>query len=111
MSTLKVLQSFPTQRRNFLLVLGAFDPTYTQVIVFYCENWTPHSPHHMTFQIQVISSKSTIYRTVVYEGSSTCVMFLSCWKDIGTPMQFAPTTMLNDFDGHLIKPLRKSYLF
>ena len=42
-------------------------------------------PYHVTLSIDVIHGGKTIGRSVVDEGSSTCVMSLSCWKDLGSP--------------------------
>ena len=68
MSTLNVLKSFPSQWNKFLSDLGSLDPSDTQVIAFYCENWKPHLTHHANFQIKVISSNYTIHHIVVDEG-------------------------------------------
>ena len=50
MSTLEVLQSFPTQRKNFLTTLGTLDPDNTKSIHFKVENYKSRLPHKLDFQ-------------------------------------------------------------
>jgi hypothetical protein len=45
-----------------------------------------------------------IFRTVVDEGASTCVMLLACWKAIGQPKLSLSPTLLTAFDGHSFRP-------
>ena len=49
MSTLKVLQSCPTQCKNLLTALGAVDPDNTNLIHFNVENYKPRLPHKIAF--------------------------------------------------------------
>ena len=51
MSTLEVLQSCPTQRKNLLTALAAVDPDNTNLICFKVENYKPRLPHKISFQI------------------------------------------------------------
>ena len=51
MSTLEVLQSYPTQRKNLLTALGALDPDNTNLIHFNVENYKSRIPHKLNFQI------------------------------------------------------------
>jgi hypothetical protein len=48
-----------------------------------------HFPYHVAFHIVVAHPMKTftrnIFRTMVDEGTSTCIMSLACWKDIGQP--------------------------
>jgi hypothetical protein len=89
MSALEVLQSFPSQRKALLSSLGAVETTNSGMIVFYPTDYKPCLPHHVAFQIVVVyATKSltwNIFRMVVDEGASTCVMSLACWKAIGQP--------------------------
>ena len=80
MSTLEVLQSFPTQRKNLLTMLGALDPNNTNLIHFNVENYKSRLPHKLAFQIitKVVGNK--VFRTVLDKGVSTSVLSLSCWK-------------------------------
>jgi hypothetical protein len=45
-----------------------------------------------------------IFRTVVDEGASTCVMYLVCWKAIGQPILFPSPTLLTTFSGLSFRP-------
>jgi hypothetical protein len=45
-----------------------------------------------------------IFRTVVDEGDSTCVISLACWKAIGQPVLSPSSTLLTDFDGRSFRP-------
>ena len=38
------------------------------------------------------------------EGASTCVMSLSCWKDLGSPEIVSSQSILKAFDVHVFKP-------
>ena len=52
MSTLEVLQSFPTQRKKLLMDLGALDLDNTNLIHFNVDNYKSILPHQLTFQIE-----------------------------------------------------------
>jgi hypothetical protein len=86
MSTLEVLQSFPSQRKALLSALGVVETTNLGMIFFYPTDHKPHIPHHVAFQIVVVyatkSLTQNIFRMVVDEGASTSVMSLACWKAI-----------------------------
>jgi hypothetical protein len=75
MSALKVLQSFPSQRKYLLSTLGVVEPSNSRMMFFYPTEDKNHLPHHVTFQIVVVyttkSLKRNIFNTVVDEGSST----------------------------------------
>ena len=49
MSTLEVLQSCPTQRKNLLMALAALDPDNTNLIHFNIENYKSRLPHKLDF--------------------------------------------------------------
>jgi hypothetical protein len=65
-------------------------------------------PYHVVFQIVVAYTTKTftrnIFRTVVDEGTSTCIMSLECWKAIGQPILSQSPTLLTAFDGHSFRP-------
>ena len=65
MSTLEVLQSCPTQRKNLLTALGALDPDNTNLIHFNIENYKSLLPHKLAFQIitKVVGKK--VFRIVL----------------------------------------------
>jgi len=54
----------------------------------------------MAFQIKSTYRKTNIFRTIVDEGDSTCVMSLACWKDIRSPKDVPSPNLLTLFDGH-----------
>jgi hypothetical protein len=78
MSSLKVLQSCPIQRKTLLKAIGGIDPTYMNLIIFYLEYHIPRLPPQLAFQIQVIVFDKNICRTVIDKGASTCVMSITC---------------------------------
>ena len=63
-----------------------------------------HLPYHVALSIDVIHGRKTIGRSVVDKGASTCVMSLSCWKDLGSPELVPSNTLLNAFDGRSFFP-------
>jgi len=66
------------QHSALLSVIGAIESSSLQVIKFNTVDVKPHLPYHVAFEINVIYSKYVIIRIVVDEGSSSCVMSLSC---------------------------------
>jgi hypothetical protein len=55
--------------------------------MFDTSNVKPGLSYHVTFQIQVVYSMKTIFRTVVDEGASTCVMSLIVGESLA-PLRF-----------------------
>jgi hypothetical protein len=99
MSSLEVLQSCPAQRRALLKAIGGIDPTDTNLIVFDLEDHIPRLPPQLAFQIQVVVSDKNICRTVIDEGASTCVMYFTCWKAIGSPPLTESQNTFKAFNG------------
>jgi hypothetical protein len=104
MSALEVLQSCPSQRKALLTSLGSTETCNLGTIMLDTTDLKPHLPYHITFQIVMGHPTKTftrnIFRTVVDEGASTCVMSLACWKAIGHPVLSLSPTLLTAFDGH-----------
>ena len=48
----------------------------------------------------------TIKRTVIDEGAAASMMYLSCWKGLGSPELSKSATMLTAFDGRSFWPHR-----
>jgi hypothetical protein len=94
----------PSQRNALLHALGALEPSGSKMIKFDVTNVKPCLPYHVAFQIHVEYSKYTIKQAVVYEGDSTCVMSLVCWKALGSPTLSKSSNMLTTFDGHSFRP-------
>jgi hypothetical protein len=104
MSALEVLKSCPIQRKALLKSIGGIDPTDRNLIIFDLEDHIPRLPPQLAFQIQVIVSDKNICRSVTDEGSSTCVMSITCWKAISSPPLTASHNTLKAFNGSGFKP-------
>ena len=90
MSALEVLQSFPMQHTALLFVIGVTNYYNMLTMKFDTTNVKPHLPYHVSFHIDIVYAKHIMRRTIVDEGYSTCVMYLSYWKDILSP-EIAPS--------------------
>jgi hypothetical protein len=108
MSSLEVLQSCPAQRKALLTALGSTETCNLGTIMLDTADLKPHLPYHIAFQIVVAHPTKTftrnIFRTVVDEGASTCVVLLSCWKAIGQPIFSPSPTLLTTFDVRSFQP-------
>jgi hypothetical protein len=108
MSALEVLQSCPAQRKALLTALGSAETCNPGTIMLDTTDLKPRLPYHVAFQIVVAHPTKTftrnIFRTVVDEGASTCVMSLACWKAIGQPELSPSPTLLTAFDGRSFRP-------
>lgn len=78
MSTLEVLQSFPSQRKALLSAIRGIDLANSSLLTFDLENFTPRLPHQIALIIQVRINGLKIHRAVVDEGASTCIMSSAC---------------------------------
>lgn len=104
MSVLEVLQSCLAQRSDLLSTISAVDPKNSLALTFDTLNVKKRLPHHMAFQIKSTYRKTNIIRIVIDEGASTCVMYMSCWKAIGSPSTVPSPTLFTTFDGHSHRP-------
>ena len=108
MSYLEVLQSCPSQREALLASLGSTETCNPGTIMLDTTDLKPLLPSHVSFHIVVADPMKiftrNIFRTVVDEGASTCVMSLACWKAIGQPVLSPSPTLLISFDGHSFWP-------
>ena len=104
MSTMEVLQSCPTQRKNLLTTLGALDLDNTNLIHFNVKKYKSRLPHKIAFQniTKVVGKK--VFRTVLDQGASTSVLSLSYWKAIGSPELVTSPMTLKSFDGRGFQP-------
>jgi len=80
------------------------DPSYSKLVVFNHKNYTPLLPAQLAFIIQVIACRKNINHFIVDEGASTYIMFMSCWKVIGSPQLSQSPPTLKDFYGRIYKP-------
>lgn len=101
-----MLQGFPSQKKSLLVAIGGVDPLVFNIVVVNDKNHTPKLLPQLEFMIQLIVRSKTIHRTIIDEGTSTCIMSLSCWKAIGSPKLNQPLTTLKDFYGIVFKPCR-----
>ena len=101
MSALELLQSCLAQRSALLTAIGAIDPKNSLLITFDMTNFKKRLRHHMAFHIKSSYRKCNIFRTVVDEGASTCVMSLTCWKTIGSPAAVPSATLLKIGRAHV----------
>jgi len=99
MSDLEVLQSCLAQRKALLSAIGGFDPNDLNMIAFELETHIPRLPHKLAFQIQFLIRDKIIFRIVIDEGASTCVMSLNSWKAINSLSMNQSSNTLKDFDG------------
>ena len=58
----------------------------------------------MAFSIDVVHGGKTIGRTIIDEGASTCIMSISCWKNMGSPELVISNTLLTSFNGIFFHP-------
>ena len=99
MSTLEVLQSYPTQCKNLLTALGALDPDNTNLIHFNVKNYKSRLAHKLAFQIIMKVVGKKVFRNFLDKGASTLVLSLSYWKAIDSPELVTSLTTLKAFDG------------
>jgi hypothetical protein len=108
MSALKVLQSYPSQRKALLTTLGSTETCNPSTIMLDTTDLKPCLPYHVVFQIVVAYPMKTfawnIFCTVVDEGASTFVMSLACWKVVGQPVLYPSRTLFTAFDGRSFQP-------
>ena len=94
MSTLKLLQTCPTQHKNLFSSLGALYPKNPNTITFNVENFKPILSHQLTFKIKTKVIGRNIHHTVLDEGASTSVISMSCWRATGSlKVNHSPTTL------------------
>jgi hypothetical protein len=91
-----------------LTALGSTETCNLGTIMLDTTDLKPRLPYHISFQIVVAYPTKTfprnIFRTVVDEGTLTCVMSLACWKAVGQPILSSSPTLLTAFDDRLFRP-------
>ena len=92
-STLKLLQSCPSQNEALLSAMGAVDRANDQFNFFDAHQLEPPPLlASIAFQILVKIQITHVSRCIIDEGASTCVMSTSVWKQLGSP-KLAPSTI------------------
>eukprot|EP00253_Pinus_taeda_P009362 PITA_09362 len=104
MSTLELLQNCPSQKQAMLSAIGRIDPVDSNLVAFNHKGYDPQLPTQLSFLVQVKALNKTIHRTIIYEGESTCIMLMSCWKTFGSPPLSQSSTTLKAFDGRTYTP-------
>jgi hypothetical protein len=104
MSALEFLQHCPSQCRTLLTALGVVDLESSNQIMFNLDNYASRLSHQLAFQVDVVVNNQQIHRTILDEGTSTCVMSLACWKGLKSPTLNKSPTMLRAFDGRCFHP-------
>lgn len=74
------------------------------MILFDMEISESHLSHQLTFYIHVVVKDNNIFHMVIDKGATTCVMSLSRWKDLGSPILVPSPNVLKAFDGHTFQP-------
>jgi len=104
MSTLEVLPNCPSQRHALLSAISGVDPKDSNLVSFSHEGYDPQLPAQLAFLIQVKALNKTVHRTIIDEGASTCIMSMSCSKNLGSPTLSRSSTTLKAFDGRTYTP-------
>jgi len=104
MYALEFLQICPSQRKSFLSTISGIDAADSDLISFDLDSHIPRLPHQIAFLIQVIINSKMIHHTIIDEGASTCIMFVACWKSIGSPTLSQSPTTLEAFVGRESHP-------
>ena len=73
-------------------------------MAFNNKEYDPQLLAQLAFLIQVKALNKTVYRTIINEGASTCIMSMSCWKTLGSPTLSRSSTTLKAFDGRTYTP-------
>jgi hypothetical protein len=87
-----------------LKAIGGIDPTDTNLIIFDLDDHIPRIAPQLAFQIQVVVENKNIFQTIIDEGSLIYVVFVTCWKAIGSPTLTESHNILKDFNGTRFKP-------
>ena len=104
LSTLEVLQNYPSHQKTLLSYLGAMDLSISNFTLSILEYFKLRLSHHLDFKIHANVCGKSVHCMMIDEGYSTCFMSLSCWRAIGSPdINQSPTT-LKAFDGRSFKP-------
>ena len=104
MSTLEVPQNYLSQEQALLSAIGEIDPMDSNLVAFDHKGYDPQLPAQLAFLIQVKALNKTVHRTIIDEGASTCIMSMSCWKNLGSPTLSRSSTTLKAFDGRTYTP-------
>lgn len=68
------------------------------------KGYDPQLPAKLDFLIQVKALNKIVHRTIIDEGASTCIMSMSCWKNLGSPPLSRSSMTLKPFNGRTYTP-------
>ena len=104
MSALEVLQTCTSQIKALLYVLGVGYDSSPSMIKFETHGIHPRLPYYVSLLIHVKCLNNTIMHTMIDEGATTSMMYLACWKGLGSPTLLKSVNMLTNFDGISFQP-------
>ena len=87
-----------------LSALGVNDDDSSSVIKFETTGHQPRFPYYVSLLVHVECINMIVKRTVIDEAAAASVMYLSCWKGLGSPKLSKSATMLTVFDGRSFRP-------
>ena len=99
MSALEFFHTCPPQRKALLSALGVGDDSSPSVIKFGTHGIQPRLPYYVSLLIHVECLNNTIMCIVIDEGVATSMMYLACWKGLGSPTLSKSANILTAFDG------------
>ena len=80
------------------------DPKNSNVIAFKMDDFKSRLSHQLALQLSMKFIGKKVHHTVLDEGSSIFVMYLSLWRSISSPEINHSTTTLKAFDGRCFQP-------
>ena len=66
MSTLKVLQNFPSQHKSLFYALVMVNPSNSHLITFFIDHAEPHISSLVVFEVLVTANNLIIHQWIIY---------------------------------------------
>ena len=100
MSTLYVLQTFPSQKKEFLSTLGTIDSLGCSLMTFNLDKSAPWLLSIVTINTYVTIRSLIIHWCITNDGACTYVMSTKNWKELKS-QELVPSTTINlrEYDG------------
>ena len=86
------------------MALGAMDPKNSNIITFKLDDFKTKLSHQLDFQLTIKIVGKDICHTILDDGASTSVKYLSCWRSIGSLEVNSSPTTLKSFDEQCFQP-------
>ena len=80
------------------------DDDSSSMIKFETAGLQPCLPYYVSLLIHVECLNNTIMCIVIDEGVATSMMYLACWKGLGSPTLSKSVNILTAFDGRSFQP-------